>query len=62
MFWARVDALRPIFAGQFGWEDYPEEPLPYDGTLLHAIERLLPFVAQKTGYRLAMTNVPGITR
>ncbi len=62
MFWARVDALRPIFAGQFGWEDYPEEPLPYDGTMLHAIERLLPFVAQKTGYRLAMTNVPGITR
>ncbi len=62
MFWARVEALLPLLTGQFGWEDYPEEPLPYDGTILHAIERLVPFVAQKTGYRIAMTNVPGITR
>ena len=62
MFWARTEALKPLFTEQLSWEDYPEEPLPYDGTLLHAIERLLPFVAQKTGYRLAMTNVPGITR
>ena len=32
-----------------------------DGTIMHALERLLPFVAQHVGYRLAVTHVPGVT-
>ena len=62
MFWARVKALAPLFERNLDWQDYPAEPLPYDGTVLHAIERLLPFVAEKQGFRLALTNVTGITR
>ena len=62
MFWARTQALKPLWAKPWRWEDYPEEPLPYDGTLLHALERLLPFVVEKMGYRIALTNVPGISR
>jgi glycosyltransferase involved in cell wall biosynthesis len=62
MFWARTEAIKPLLTKNFSWEDYPEEPLPYDGTVLHAFERLLPFVTEKTGYRMAMTYVPGITR
>jgi glycosyltransferase involved in cell wall biosynthesis len=62
MFWARTEAIKPLLIKNFGWEDYPEEPLPYDGTLLHAFERLLPFVTEKMGYHMAMTYVPGITR
>lgn len=62
MFWARTEAIKPLLTKNFRWEDYPEEPLPYDGTVLHALERLLPFVAKKTGYHVAMTHVPGITR
>jgi lipopolysaccharide biosynthesis protein len=62
MFWARVESLLPIFHLDLGWQDYPAEPLPYDGTMLHALERLLPLVAAKQGFRSVLTNVPGITR
>jgi len=62
MFWARTEALRPLVELDLGWNDYPSEPLPYNGTMLHAIERLLPFVAEKAGYRSAVTQVPGVTR
>ncbi len=62
MFWARVEALLPLLNLNLHWEDYPKEPLPYDGTMLHALERLLPFVARTAGYRTLVTNVPGLTR
>jgi glycosyltransferase involved in cell wall biosynthesis len=61
MFWARVDALRPLFELKISRDEYPEEPAPSDGTILHALERLLPFVAQHAGYRFAVTHVPGVT-
>jgi len=59
MFWCRPDALRPMFKLGLKWKDYPTEPVPYDGTILHAIERLLPFVAKKAGYEVAGLRVPG---
>jgi hypothetical protein len=62
MFWARTAALKPLFALGLGWGDYPREPAPNDGTILNAIERLLPFVAGHAGYRFATTHVPGVTR
>lgn len=62
MFWARPAALQPLFSLGLRWEDYPPEPLPYDGTILHALERLLPFAAAKAGFRYATTFVPGSTR
>jgi len=61
MFWARSEAVAPMFNLKLGWEDYPEEPLPEDGTALHALERLLPFAARCAGFRYATTNVPGVT-
>jgi glycosyltransferase involved in cell wall biosynthesis len=61
MFWARPQALSPLFGLKLRWDDYPEEPLPYDGTILHALERLLPFVARHAGYRFATTHVAGVT-
>ena len=40
MFWARVEeALRPLFNLGLTWQDYPSEPAPRDGTVLHALER-----------------------
>ncbi len=62
MFWARSSALRPLFALDLDWKDYPAEPLPPDGTILHAIERLLPFVVDAAFFRSVVTHVPGVTR
>jgi len=62
MFWARTEALRPLLALGLDWSDYPAEPVPIDGTILHALERLLPFAARQAGYRYATTHVPGVTR
>lgn len=62
MFWMRVDALRPLIDLKLSWEDYPPEPLPIDGTILHALERLLPFSARLAGFAYAETHVPGVMR
>jgi len=62
MFWARPQALKPLVDLEFKWQDYPEEPLGSAGTMLHAIERLLPFVVEKMGFRWAVTHVPGVPR
>ncbi|MFZ4687359.1 MAG: rhamnan synthesis F family protein, partial [Hyphomonadaceae bacterium] len=59
MFWTRPAALRPLLSLDLRWEDYPAEPVPYDGTLLHAIERLLPFSARRAGLEIAGLRVPG---
>jgi lipopolysaccharide biosynthesis protein len=61
MFWARSAALQPLFDLRLDWGDYPDEPIPEDATILHAIERLWPFVARKAGYEYATTHVPGVT-
>ena len=62
MFWARTKALLPIFDLNFQWDDYPDEPLPIDGTLLHAIERIIPKVVMHQGYRYVVTNVKSVNR
>ncbi|PUE35744.1 rhamnan synthesis F family protein [Limnohabitans sp. Jir72] len=62
MFWARTKALAPLFNLGLGYADYPREPLPIDGTILHAIERILPIVCTSSGYQVAVTNIPGVTR
>ena len=62
MFWARPAALKPLFDLNLGWDDYPEEPVPIDGTMLHALERLLPVIAEHEGFDIETTHVPGVTR
>ena len=61
MFWARSRALEPLLKLGLNWDAYPVEPAPIDGTILHAIERLLPSVARRAGYRYATTHIPGVT-
>nr|WP_320115706.1 glycoside hydrolase family 99-like domain-containing protein [uncultured Desulfuromonas sp.] len=41
MFWARADALAPMLRLPLQWKDFPLEPIPADGTLAHALERLV---------------------
>ena len=62
MFWARPAALQPIAALALQWEDYPPEPLPYDGSMLHALERLISLAVATDAWKIATTNVKGVTR
>jgi|GEM_PF-6978569 len=62
MFWGRRDALKPLFDLGLSWEDYPLEPLPEDGTLLHAIERVMPFAVEQAGFGYATTHLPEVQR
>ena len=50
VFWAKVPALKKLFDISWKYTDFDEEPLKSDGTLNHAIERILAFVAQDAGY------------
>jgi len=62
MFWARQGALSSLYQLGLEWNDYPPEPLGYDGTILHAIERLLPQICLASGNQYALTHVPGFSR
>ena len=62
MFWTRPAALAPIIALGLDWEDYPHEPLPYDGSILHALERLVSLSLPLSGLTMAATHTAGVTR
>ena len=62
MFWAKTSALAPLLDLNLSWDDYPEEPLPYDGSSLHALERLFSLILSINNLRSATTNVMGLTR
>ena len=62
MFYARPHALAPIFNSGLKWDDYPKEPLGYDGTMLHALERITPAICEAQGYRWVTTEVEGFSR
>lgn len=50
VFWCRTEALKKLFEFEWKYEDFDEEPLPCNGTISHAIERILPYVALDMGY------------
>ncbi|WP_296790753.1 rhamnan synthesis F family protein [uncultured Methanobrevibacter sp.] len=49
-FWARYDALKPLFDLHWDYEDFPKEPMPGNGTVSHALERIYGYVAASEGY------------
>ncbi|GEM_PF-4559938 len=49
-FWAKTDAILPLINRKLEYKDFPEEPLPNDGSISHAIERIYIYVAQSQGY------------
>lgn len=63
MFWARTDALAPLFALALQLDDFPEERGQTDGTLQHTIERFFVLAARHAGYThrvmLAADNAGG---
>ncbi len=50
MFWYRPAALKALLLENWMPEDFPPEPLPWRGTAAHAMERILPCIAQAQGF------------
>jgi FMN phosphatase YigB (HAD superfamily) len=58
MFWARPKALEPLLSKSYSYEDFPEEPLPNDGSWLHALERSIGLLTEKSGYKQFFYHPP----
>lgn len=58
VFWCQTRALEKLFAYSWSYTDFPEEPMPDDGTISHAIERIFGFVAMDAGYETAVIMNP----
>lgn len=58
MFWARLDAIKELFELD-SMKILQKEPLPYDGSYMHAIERIIPHLVSQSGYNVQMTYKRG---
>lgn len=61
MFWARAEVLKEFLSLPLKYHDFPKEPIPEDGTIAHALERLfLIFVSKYKGfsYCIYKENLP----
>lgn len=54
-FWVKPDALERLFEKDWKYEDFPQEPLPDDGEINHAIERVMQYVVEEAGYKVKIT-------
>ncbi|WP_045760998.1 glycoside hydrolase family 99-like domain-containing protein [Xanthomonas albilineans] len=59
MFWARLQALRPVLDAHLSPDDFQPEQAQTDGTLAHALERAFGAVVRHAGYRLAEADTGG---
>lgn len=50
VFWARKEVLEKLFYLNWRYEDFPDEPMPDDSTISHAVERIFGYIAQDAGY------------
>ena len=54
MFWARRDALQPLFNANITINDFSVESGQTDGTFAHCLERLLALCARNQGYQIGI--------
>lgn len=59
MFWARVDALRPLYGLNLQLDAFPTEQGQVDGTLQHAVERMFGIITRHQGFRLGILPANG---
>ena len=55
-FWAKIDAIKPLFDQNFTIEDFDEEAGQNDGTIAHVIERATGFIVKHRQYRSAIID------
>jgi lipopolysaccharide biosynthesis protein len=60
MFWSRVDALRPLLDTHLDEAEFEPERGQLDGTMPHAIERILGLSVREAGLYLASTASPDV--
>jgi len=56
MFWFRPPALKQILDADFSYQDFPEEPIPNDGTIAHTLERLLAYTCRVNDFDFIEQN------
>lgn len=49
-FWCKVESIKKLFFKEWTYDDFVNEPMPNDGTISHAIERILAYIAQDAGF------------
>lgn len=62
MFYCRPAAISSLIERHWDEEDFPPEPLPYDGTLLHAIERIFGLLPEQNAFEIALSRASDSTR
>lgn len=62
MFWARMDALRPVIAQKFGVNKFAAEAGQIDGTFAHALERVFCLVPEIDGKTLYTAGTHGLNK
>lgn len=55
-FWARTEAVKPLFDIGMTLEDFPREAGQIDGTFAHVLERAIAFVSKSRGYSSIIIN------
>ena len=56
-FWAKVEAIRPLFERGFTNKNFPAEQGQIDGTFAHVLERALAFVIKSRGYHSYIVDI-----
>lgn len=59
MFWARPSSMLTLCTLPLNISDFEEEPIDNDGTLVHALERMLGLVIVNEGYKIFEVNTDG---
>ncbi|MGL4985714.1 MAG: glycoside hydrolase family 99-like domain-containing protein [Treponemataceae bacterium] len=61
MFWAKSNDLKKFLTLPLTYDNFPSEPIPFDGTIAHALERLILIFLQKSkkkAYCIYRKNYP----